>query len=75
VSLTVHETQDTSIQNHIYGCIEAIADDVHPSQALVRVRCGPSVLVARLTRRALSALNLAEGSAVWAQVKSVAVIG
>jgi molybdate transport system ATP-binding protein len=75
VSLTVHETQDTSIQNHIQGRIEAIADDVHPSQALVRVRCGASVLVARVTRRALSALNLTEGATVWAQVKSVAVIG
>lgn len=75
VSLTVHEMQDTSIQNHIQGRIEAIADDVHPSQALVRVRCGASVLVARVTRRALSTLNLAEGAAVWAQVKSVAVIG
>jgi molybdate transport system ATP-binding protein len=75
VSLTVQETQDTSIQNHIHGCIEEIADDVHPSQALVRVRCGASVLVARVTRRALGALNLKEGAAVWAQVKSVAVIG
>jgi molybdate transport system ATP-binding protein len=75
VSLTVHETQDTSIQNHIHGRIEAIAEDVHPSQALVRVRCGESVLVARVTRRALSALNLTEGATVWAQVKSVAVIG
>jgi molybdate transport system ATP-binding protein len=74
VSLTVHETHDTSIQNHIYGCIEAIADDVHPSQALVRIRCGASVLVARVTKRALSALSLAQGAAVWAQVKSVAVI-
>ena len=75
VSLTVHQTQDSSIQNHIQGCIETIADDVHPSQALVRIRCGASVLVARVTRRALSALNLTEGAAVWAQVKSVAVIG
>ena len=75
VSLTVHETQDTSIQNHIYGCIETIADDVHPSQVLVRIRCGASVLVARVTKRALSALSLTQGAAVWAQVKSVAVIG
>ena len=74
VSLTVHQTQDSSIQNHIQGCIETIADDVHPSQALVRIRCGASILVARVTRRALSALNLTEGAAVWAQVKSVAVI-
>ncbi len=75
LSLTVHATQDTSIQNHLHGHIEAIADDVHPSQALVRIRCGASVLVARVTRRALSSLKLAQGAAVWAQVKSVAVIG
>lgn len=75
VSLTAHEAQDSSIQNHIQGHIEAIADDVHPSQALVRIRCGASVLVARVTKRALSALHLAQGAAVWAQVKSVAVIG
>ena len=75
VSLTCQATQDSSIQNHIYGCVETIADDVHPSQALVRIRCGASVLVARVTKRALGALNLTEGAAVWAQVKSVAVIG
>ena len=75
VSLTIHETPDTSIQNHILGHIEAIADDVHPSQALVRVRCGASVVVARVTKRALNSLNLTVGAAVWAQVKSVAVIG
>ena len=75
VSLTAHQAQDSSIQNHIQGHIEAIADDVHPSQALVRIRCGASILVARVTKRALSALNLTEGAAVWAQVKSVAVIG
>ena len=74
VSLSACEAQDSSIQNHIQGRIEAIADDVHPSQALVRIRCGASVLVARVTKRALSALHLAQGADVWAQVKSVAVI-
>ncbi|MEI7513985.1 MAG: molybdenum ABC transporter ATP-binding protein [Betaproteobacteria bacterium] len=74
VSISVHETQDTSIQNHIHGHIEAIADDAHPSQALVRIRCGKSILLGRVTKRAIDALNVGLGDAIWAQVKSVAVI-
>ena len=74
VSLATHEPHGSSIQNQIQGHIEAIVDDVHPSQALVRVRCGSVALVARVTRRALDALGLAPGAPVWAQVKSVAVI-
>ena len=74
VSLTTQVPQGTSIQNHIHGHIEAVVDDVHPSQALVRVRCGADVIVARVTRRALDALELSVGAPVWAQVKSVAVI-
>ena len=74
VSITTHDTRDTSIQNHVQGLIEAIAADVHPSQALVRIRCGESVLLARVTRRAISELKLAQDARVWAQVKSVAVI-
>ena len=74
VSLASQEPQHSSIQNQIQGQIEAIVDDVHPSQALVRVRCGSATLVARVTRRALDSLGLTQGSAVWAQVKSVAVM-
>ena len=74
VSLASQEPQHSSIQNQIQGRIEAIVVDVHPSQALVRVRCGSVALVARVTRRALDTLGVAEGASVWAQVKSVAVI-
>jgi molybdate transport system ATP-binding protein len=74
ISISAHEPHDTSIQNHLKGCIEAIVDDAHPSQALVRIRCGESILLARVTQRAISVLNLRAGSNIWAQVKSVAVI-
>jgi len=74
VSLTVEEPVDTSIQNHFRGTIEAIADDAHPSQVLVRIGCGDAMVLARVTKRAVSSLNLRVSSAVWAQVKSVAVI-
>jgi molybdate transport system ATP-binding protein len=41
----------------------------------VRLACGGQPLLARLTRRSAAALELAAGSAVWAQVKTVALIG
>jgi len=74
VSLAMHANPMSSIQNQLPGHVESIVDDAHPSQALVRVRCGEAILVARVTRRALSALQLSPGSQVWAQVKSVAVM-
>ncbi len=74
VSIAVDEPRDTSIQNHLQGRIEAIADDVHPSQAMVQIRCEESIVLARITKRAISALNLQKGMTIWVQVKSVAVI-
>lgn len=74
VSLTTVEPKHTSIQNHLAGTIESIAPDAHPSQVLLRVRCGASVLLARITRRALDALGLQPGRTVWAQVKSAALV-
>ena len=72
LSLALHE--DTTIQNRFQGVIESIESDTHPSQALVRVRCGSTVMLSRVTRRALQQLVLQVGSAVWCQVKSVALI-
>ena len=74
ISISACEPHDTSIQNHLQGSIEAIVDDAHASQALVRIRCGESILLARVTKRAMGMLNLTTGSDMWAQVKSVAVI-
>ncbi len=74
VSITLQEAQDTSIQNHIPGCIEGIGDDAHPSQALIRIQCGESILLARVTKKSVAQLQLQVGSNIWAQVKSVAVI-
>ena len=72
LSLALHE--DTTIQNRFQGVIESIESDTHPSQALVGVRCGSTVMLSRVTRRALQQLELQVGSAVWCQVKSVALI-
>ena len=74
VSVATEEPQHTSIQNHLTCVIESMAEDSHPSQALLRLRCGESILLARITRRAADALALRPGLQVWAQVKSVALV-
>ena len=74
VSITTVEPQHTSIQNHMPCRIDSIAPCLHPSQVLVRLRCGSCVLLARITRRACVELGLQAGDAVWAQVKSVALV-
>jgi molybdate transport system ATP-binding protein len=80
VSVTLGPQPGSSIGNQLPATVEAIADDSHPALALLRLRAGPGgpvpqvPLVARLTRRSVDALGLAPGSAVWAQVKTVALI-
>lgn len=74
VSIATDEPRDTSIQNHLPCTIESSAPDAHPSQRLVRVRVGASVLVARITGRAYDALALGPGVRAWLQVKSVALL-
>ena len=76
VSLSLVAQPASSIVNQIEATVEAIADDTHPSQVLVRLRtrAGSSALLARVTRRSAQALALAPGQAVWAMVKSVALL-
>ncbi|MCM0045525.1 MAG: molybdenum ABC transporter ATP-binding protein [Burkholderiaceae bacterium] len=73
VSLARDKPGRSSIQNLLQGRIEQIADDESPGLALVRVRVGACVLLARVTHRALAELVLRDGDAVWVQVKSVAL--
>lgn len=75
VSIQLEEPTQTSIQNRLQAVVESVAEDAHPSQAMLRLRCGEALLLARLTRRSVHALNLAPGMPVWALVKSVAVMG
>ena len=68
------EPGTSSIQNLLRGQIDAVGDDEHPGLALVRVRVGNSVMLARLTKRAMAALDISKGRDVWVQVKSVALL-
>ena len=73
VSLAI-EPETSSIQNVLRGCVEAIGDDEHPGLALVRVKIGVTVLLARLTKRAAASLGVKPGLDLWVQVKSVALM-
>jgi molybdate transport system ATP-binding protein len=74
VSLAHTQLAGSSIVNQLPGSIEAIADDAHAAHALVRVRIGSAALLARVTRQSVHVLQLAPQQAVWAQVKSVALM-
>jgi molybdate transport system ATP-binding protein len=74
VSLSLEKSEHTSIQNVLPGVVDAIADDRHPGQLLVRVCVGEAVLLASVTRRAAFTLELGVGKALWVQVKSVALL-
>lgn len=74
VSLALSNHEDSTIQNRLQGLIESIDSDAHPSQVVVRVRCGQALILGRVTRRSLRHLALRQGASVWCQVKSVALI-
>jgi molybdate transport system ATP-binding protein len=74
VSLALSPPERSSIQNVLPCTVRAIAPGAHDSQALVQLECGGVLLLARITARAVHMLGLAEGSPVWAQVKSAALV-
>ncbi len=75
VSVALEPPVGTSIQNCLAATLEQVANDAHPALALVRLRLGESVVLARLTHRAAHQLGLTPGQAVWVQIKAVALIG
>ena len=74
VSIALEQPRHSSIQNLLPCVVQALEPDAHPSQQRVRLRCGASTLLARITARSSYALALAPGQSVWAQVKSVALV-
>lgn len=73
VSLSVAPPARSSIQNILAGTVEALGDDEHPGLVLVRVDLGGSVILARLTRRAVHEMEIQPDQQVWVQVKTVAL--
>ena len=75
VSLALAPVSGTSIQNCLSATVRQLADDSHPALCLVQLAIGPSLLLARLTRRSAASLDLTPDMPVWVQIKAVALIG
>jgi molybdate transport system ATP-binding protein len=75
VSIANSRHDDVSIMNLLPATVVAHAAEDHPSQVLVQLRVGGTLLLGRLTRRSAQRLDLAPGRAVWVQIKAVALIG
>jgi molybdate transport system ATP-binding protein len=74
VSLALAAPGDISILNRLQGTVIDVRDSHHPAQALVRLKLPDAFLLARVTRKSVAALHLKPGDAVWALVKSVALL-
>ena len=75
VSVSLGEVADSSILNRLPGTVDAIGPGEHPAQALLRIRLSDGTpLLARLTRKSVEQLRLCPGKAIWAHIKSVALM-
>ncbi|MDP2680417.1 MAG: molybdenum ABC transporter ATP-binding protein [Rhodoferax sp.] len=74
VSLTLQRQTDTSILNILPCTVSAVSPDSH-GQVMVSLCAGDTALLARVTTRSGHALGLKPGTAVYAQIKGVAVLG
>ncbi|MET0090698.1 MAG: molybdenum ABC transporter ATP-binding protein [Candidatus Thiodiazotropha sp.] len=74
VSLSLHAHADTSILN-ILPCRVIDTHDINPTQMLVRLELEDGqTLLSRITRRSAMGMGIHEGMALYAQVKSVALL-
>ncbi len=74
VSIARTPQRDSSIVNSLCCVVEAMGEESHPALALVRMGCGASSIVARITKRSANELGLRVGDPVWAQIKAVALL-
>jgi molybdate transport system ATP-binding protein len=74
VSLALERPRGSSITNILPARVDAVGPSGMPGQVLVRLLVGDTALLARITERSRRELAIAPGSAVWAQVKAVALL-
>ena len=75
VVLTTERQTGSSALNQLACRVVAVGGADHPSQCLVQLDVGGTVLLARITRRSARALDLKPRGQVWAQVKATALGG
>lgn len=75
VSLALRRPEAISVLNVLEARVLDVADAQDSrSQSLVRVQAGGCMLLSRVTRRSVAELGLVPGLAVWAMVKSAAIL-
>ena len=74
VSLALAAPQQSSILNRLPAVVEAVTGSLAAGHLLVRVRCGATPLLARITARSLRELQIRPGLALWVLVKGVALL-
>jgi molybdate transport system ATP-binding protein len=73
VSLTLEHQSDTSILNIVTAKVVEITAD-GPAQTLIKLDAKGATLLARITRKSASTLQLSPGKTVYAQIKTVALL-
>jgi molybdate transport system ATP-binding protein len=74
VSVALKQPELTSISNILPSKVLEVLPDRDPAQVTVRLAVGSARLLARITRRSAEQLGIAPDRAVYAQVKSVALM-
>ncbi len=74
VSLALKQPELTSISNILPARVLEVLPDRDPAQVTVRLAVGSARLLARITRRSAEQLEIVAGRALYAQVKSVALM-
>jgi molybdate transport system ATP-binding protein len=74
IILATEEPRGLSVRNQLRGTITNIADDENDTR-LITVDVGGAAVLSRVTRNAVEALRLRNGSSVWVLVKAVSTRG
>lgn len=74
VSVALERTDKSSISNVLPATVMAIGPAAEPSQVVLRLDLGGTVILSRITRRSMDSLGIRPGQAVYAQVKSAALV-
>ena len=75
VSLSLTEDCATSILNRLPVRVWDCRPAQNPAHVLISLDAGGNLLLARITRYSADQLNLHPGQSLWAQIKSVALLG
>lgn len=74
VSLSLEPAAQSSILNVLPATVVEIVPTENPAHLLVKLDVAGTLLLARITRYSHDHLGLQTGQAVWAQIKSVALL-